>query len=81
MCKPGKSNAAVDVLSPAVLDVFNVQDLEVWFAISVWLHRHAPVLAYDHCVATGEAALHAGCTLAALRCPCGALHLDDKAFA
>ena len=40
-----------------------------------------PDLTYDHCVAAGEAALHAGRTLAALHCPCGALHLDDGALA
>ena len=41
----------------------------------------APDLLYDHCIAAGEAALCAGRTLAALHCPCGALHLDDGAFA
>ena len=61
--------------------MFDVQDPEVWSAISVWLHRHAPDLTYDLCVAAGEAALHAGRTLAALHCPCGALHLDDGALA
>ena len=73
-----------DVLSrplPAVLDVFDIQDPEVWSDISDWLCRHASDLMHDHCVAAGEAALHAGRMLAALRCPCGALHLDDGAFA
>ena len=59
----------------------DVQDLEVQSAFSVWLCRHAPDLMYDHCVAAGEVVLHTGRTLAALRCPCGVLHLDDGAFA
>ena len=84
MYKPGKTNVAADVLSrppPVASDVFSVQDPEVRSAISDWLHRHAPDLTYDRCVAAGEAALRAGRTLAALRCPCGALHLDDGALA
>ena len=84
MYKPGKRNVAADVLSrppPVASDVFDVQDPEVRSAIYVWLHRHAPDLMYDHCVAAGEAALRAGRTLAALRCPCGALHLDNGALA
>ena len=61
--------------------MFDVEDPEVRSAISVSLHRHAPDLTYDRCVAAGEAALRAGHTLAALRSPCGALHLDDGALA
>ena len=84
MYKPGKTNVAADVLSrppPVASDVLDVQDPEVRSAISVWLHRHAPDLTYDRCVAAGETALRAGRTLAALRCPCGALHLDNGALA
>ena len=61
--------------------VFDVQDLDVQSVISVWLCHHAPDLMYNHCFAASEAALHVGRTLAALHCPCEALHLDDGAFA
>ena len=74
MYKPGKTNIAAEVLSrpPLVVsDMFDVQDPEVWSAISVWLHHHAPDLMYDHCVAAGEAALHAGRTLTAFVAPVG----------
>ena len=84
MYKLGKHNVAVDVLSlppPVASDMFDVQDSEVQSAISVWLCCHAPDLMYDRCIAAGEAALHSGRMLAALRCPCGALHLDDGALA
>ena len=63
------------------LNVSDIQDPKVRSAIFVWLCCHAPDLTYDPCVAAGEAALHAGHTLATLHCHCGVLHLDDEAFA
>ena len=78
--KPGKSNVAADVLSrPPVeaADVFDVHSAETRQLVSSWLQRNAPKLDYDSCIEAGELALRAGRTLAAVRCPCGALHLDE----
>ena len=46
-----------------------------------YLCCHALDLIYNRGVTAGEAALHAGCMLATLHCPCGVLHLDDGEFA
>ena len=75
---------AADVLSrPPVeaAELFDVNDKDVRSEVSAWLKMHAPKLNYGSCIAAGELALRAGRTLGAIRCACGALHLDEGKLA